>query len=136
IRVARLIEQRRKLASRYQENALLNPLLIATSSVDDRFLKGVRTNIENHLDDESFGVVELGDAMGMSRSQLHRKLKALTGFSPNELIRNIRLEHGKALLEKGAGNASEVAFMVGFSSLSYFSKCFSDYFGYPPSKVD
>ena len=136
IRVARLIEQRRKLANRYQENALLNPLVITVSSVDDRFLKGVRETIRNHLDDESFGVPELGDAMGMSRSQLHRKLKALTGFSPNELIRNIRLEHGKALLEKGAGNASEVAFMVGFSSLSYFSKCFSDYFGYPPSKVE
>jgi AraC-like DNA-binding protein len=71
----------------------------------------------------------------MSRSQLHRKLKALTNQSPNQIIRGMRLLRAKELLEKKAGNASEVAFMVGFSSLAYFSTCYRDKFGVSPSEV-
>jgi AraC-like DNA-binding protein len=73
--------------------------------------------------------------VGMSRSQLHRKLSALTGFSPNEVIRNMRLERAKQLLEQKAGNASEIAYMTGFNSPAYFAKCFKDYFGLTPSEV-
>ena len=87
------------------------------------------------MDEESFSVVELSSMLGMSRSQLHRKLKALTDRSPNQIIRDMRLMRAKELLEKGAGNASEVAFMVGFNSLAYFSKCFSDAYGKSPSEV-
>jgi AraC-like DNA-binding protein len=87
------------------------------------------------LTKNTFSVVELGQAVGMSRSQLHRKLKALTDKGPNEIIRDMRLNRAKELLEKGAGNASEVAYMVGFNSLAYFSKCFSDQFGMAPSDM-
>jgi AraC-like DNA-binding protein len=108
---------------------------VEADSLDAQFLHRVRDAIEANLDDEGFGVVELGQQIGMSRSQLHRKLSALTGFSPNEVIRNMRLERARLLLEKKAGAASEIAFQCGFSSPSYFTKCFKEYFGILPSEV-
>lgn len=103
--------------------------------MDAVFLNRVREVVESCMDDESFSVVELGAQIGMSRSQLHRKLSALTGFSPNEVIRNMRLERARQLLEKKAATASEAAYVCGFSSPGYFSKCFKDYFGMLPSEV-
>lgn len=73
--------------------------------------------------------------IGMSRRQLHRKLSALTGFSPNQVIRNMRLERAWQLLKSKAGSVSEVAFRCGFSSHAYFSKYFKDYFGVTPVEV-
>jgi DNA-binding response OmpR family regulator len=135
VRVRNLIEQRRRLQERFGKHFSFQPDAVQVSSVDEQFLQRVKTVIEERLDDETFGVVELGAAVGMSRSQLHRKLKALTGQGPNEIIREMRLLRAKELLEKGAGNASEVAYMVGFSSPAYFSKCFGDRFGVTPSEV-
>ena len=98
-------------------------------------MQKTKSLIEAHLDDEQFSVTELADGLALSRSQLHRKLQALIGQGPNEVIREMRLLRAKELLEKGAGNASEVAFMVGFSSLAYFSKRFSERFGVSPGVV-
>ena len=103
--------------------------------MDAAFLQRVREAVDANLDDENFSVVELGSQVSMSRSQFHRKLKALTGYSPNEVIRNMRLERAKALLEKRAGTASEIAFLTGFSSPAYFAKCFKDHFGVTPSEA-
>jgi signal transduction histidine kinase/DNA-binding response OmpR family regulator len=135
IRVQQLIDQRRKLRERFASETLLKPREVAVTSTDESFLRRVLDTIEKYLDEETFSVVELGREVGMSRSQLHRKLKALTGQSPNQIIRNMRLQRARDLLEKGAGNASEVALMVGFSSLAYFSKCFKDAFGQTPSQL-
>ena len=68
----------------------------------------------------------------MSRSQVFRKIKALTGKSPSTYVRSIRLLKAKGMIENGEGNISEIAYSVGFSSPIYFSKCFKDEFGYPP----
>ncbi len=87
------------------------------------------------MDDESLSVESLAREVNMSRSQLHRKITALTDKTPTALLRSIRLQRARQLLEKKAGNTTEVAFMVGFSSLAYFSKCFKDEFGVPPSEV-
>lgn len=136
IRVANLIEQRRKLQEYYRQT--LSPFAatkIETENIDTSFLRRVKEAIEQNMEEETFGVVELGEQIGMSRSQLHRKLTALTGYSPNQIIRNMRLERAKQLLESHAGNASEVAFMCGFNSLAYFSKCFKDQYGISPSEV-
>jgi len=102
--------------------------------IDAEFLKNIKNIIESNLEDESFSVVELSKEVGMSRSNLFRKLKALTDQSPNQVIREMRLMRAKDLLEKGAGNSAEVAYMVGFNSATYFTKCFGDYFGKSPSK--
>ena len=134
IRVDNLIRQRKKLRERFRQEGGFFPEEVAVTSVDQAFLKRVIEAVEEGMEEETFSVVELGQEVGMSRSQLHRKLKALTGKSPNEIIRQMRLQRAKKLLEKNAGNASEVAFMVGFSSLAYFSKCFKDEFGASPSK--
>ena len=135
VRIRRLIEQREKLQAKYRQSALFSPQKVDLPSMDDAFLHKVRTAIEANLDDETFSVIELGQQVGMSRSQLHRKLKALTGHGPNEIIRHIRLERAQQLLRQKVGTVSEVAFMVGFNSLAYFSKCFSEHFGYMPSQA-
>jgi DNA-binding response OmpR family regulator len=137
VRVANLIEGRKRLHDHYRRSltSFAPSTPIEAESVDALFLKKVREAVEANLDDENFSVVELGNQVGMSRSQLHRKLSALTGYSPNEVIRNMRLERAKQLLEKKAGNASEIAYMTGFNSPAYFAKCFKDYFGVTPSEV-
>ncbi|HMQ47511.1 MAG TPA: tetratricopeptide repeat protein [Saprospiraceae bacterium] len=136
IRVANLIEQRRKLQEYYRQT--LSPFATAkieVENMDTTFLRRVKDAIEQNMEEETFGVVELSEQINMSRSQLHRKLTALTGHSPNQIIRNMRLERAKQLLESNAGNASEVAFLCGFNSLAYFSKCFKDQYGISPSEV-
>jgi len=77
----------------------------------------------------------LANKVAMSRSQLHRKLTALLGQSPSDLIRQTRLHRAKSLLEQKAGTPSEIAFQVGFNSHTYFSKCFKEVFGVSPSEV-
>ncbi len=135
VRIRQLIEQREKLQAKYRQSALFAPQKVDIPSMDDAFLHKVREAIEANLDDETFSVIELSQQVSMSRSQLHRKLKALTGYGPNEIIRHIRLERARQLLEQKVGTVSEVAFRVGFNSLAYFSKCFSEHFGYMPSQV-
>jgi AraC-like DNA-binding protein len=102
--------------------------------MEDRFVKKVMTVIEQYMDDTSFSVDVLAREMAMSNTQLYRKLKSLTGFTPNELIRNTRLERAASLLKQRAGNVADVAYQVGFNNLSYFSKCFKEKFGVGPSE--
>lgn len=136
VRVANLIEQRRRLQAHYRQAlSPFAPAAVEVPGMDAVFLSRVREVVEANLEDENFSVVELGAQIGMSRSQLHRKLSALTGFSPNEVIRNMRLERAKQLLEKKAATVSEAAYGCGFSSPGYFSKCFKDYFGVLPGEV-
>lgn len=101
--------------------------------MDTRFLQNVRSVIEMNMDDETFGVTELSDKIGLSRSQLHRKLSSLTGLSPNEVIRNMRLQKAKILIEQKTGTIAEIAYRCGFNSPAYFSKCFRDYYGITPA---
>ena len=71
----------------------------------------------------------------MSRTHLHKKLKALVGKSPSQYVRTVRLFRAKQMIQEERGNISEIAYSVGFSSPQYFSKCFKEEFGYPPSDV-
>lgn len=135
-RIQNLINQREKLRELYSKKIIsITPDKAEVSSQENIFLEKIRAAIDENLDNEMFGVVDLANAVNMSRSQLHRKLKALTGEAPNELIRNFRLERALDLLRKNVGNITEVAFMIGFSSPAYFSKCFSDRYGFSPTDV-
>jgi signal transduction histidine kinase/ligand-binding sensor domain-containing protein/DNA-binding response OmpR family regulator len=107
----------------------------ALPSADQKFLSRLNELILQHLDDEEFGVDQLGQEIGLSRTQLHRKLKALTGQSPGDCIRQTRLLRALALLQARVGTVAEVAYQVGFSSPNHFSTAFSKQFGYPPSAV-
>ncbi|RKY92537.1 MAG: transcriptional regulator, partial [Ignavibacteriae bacterium] len=91
--------------------------------------------IEQHISDDGFSIEELGRETIMSRSQIHRKLKALTGKSPSQYIRSIRLAKAKKYIEEQQGNISEIAYSVGFGSPAYFTRCFKAEYGYPPSDL-
>jgi len=89
--------------------------------------------IDKNLSDEKFTVEIFASAMNLSASMLYRRIKTITGLSPNELIRNYRLKCAAQLLVSKAYNVSEVAFRVGFSDIRYFSTCFKKEYGMPPS---
>jgi TolB-like protein/AraC-like DNA-binding protein len=107
----------------------------STLSRDQVWLKRVTDAIMDHLGDENFGVAELSEAMATSRFQLHRKLKMLKGQSVSQFIRSLRLEEARKMLCADVATVSEIAYRVGFSSPSYFNKCFHDRYGYPPGEA-
>lgn len=106
-----------------------------TSPIDKKFITKVLDYINNNLSDESLNVEQLADELFLSRSQLYRKIKALTGYTANEFLRKIRLEKAKEMIENGHESISEVGFKVGFSSPSYFTKCFKSHFGILPTEI-
>ena len=104
-------------------------------SMSDEFYLKLAKAVEENLENESFGVEELAQEVGYSRSHIHRKLQALTGQSVSQFIREIRLTRAHELLQDKVGTASEIAHKVGFSSPSYFNKCYHEFFGYPPGET-
>ncbi|MDX1586433.1 MAG: helix-turn-helix domain-containing protein, partial [Balneolaceae bacterium] len=104
-------------------------------SMDEAFLGKLREIVEKNLRDDQFGVRELAKEAGISRSQIHRKLKDLTGKSTSQFIREIRLEHSLEMLQRNEATVSEIAYRVGFSSPTYFSTCFHNFFGFPPGEA-
>ncbi|MGN0236072.1 MAG: substrate-binding domain-containing protein [Paludibacteraceae bacterium] len=104
----------------------------AEQSVDERFVEQLQKTIERHLDDSEFSVEALSEEMSMSRAQLFRKTKSLMGVSPVELIRHIRLRKAKQMLLNTDLTIQQIAYSVGFTSPSYFSKCYREFFGATP----
>ncbi len=133
LRIRKLLEQRQKLREIFRQQIMLHPEEVEVSSADAAFIKKLCKIMETRLSESTLDVETLSHELGMSRVHLHRKLKQLCGQSPSEFIRNFRLERAAALLEKESGNISEVAFAVGFSSLTHFSKCFRNKYGMSPS---
>ena len=108
----------------------------AEQSVDERFVEQLQNTIERHLNDSEFSVESLSEEMNMSRAQLFRKTKTLMGVSPVELIRHIRLRKAKQMLLNTDMTIQQVAYSVGFTSPSYFSKCYREFFGTTPATRD
>ncbi|MFQ5628653.1 MAG: helix-turn-helix domain-containing protein, partial [bacterium] len=133
VRVKNLIEQRQKLRERFGREIKLQPKDIAITSADERFLQRIIDSINEHLSDEEFSVEQFGREVGLSRGQLHRKLKGLTDQAPVEFIRTIRLKRAAQLLEQQYGTVAEIAYEVGFGDPSYFTRCFRQQFGIAPS---
>jgi len=131
-RVANLIESRRKLRERFSKEVTLEPKDITITSMDEKFLTRAIEVVETHISEEDFDMSEFRREMNMSRSTLFRKLYALTNQSPTEFIRMVRLKRAASLLKQSFGNVSEVAFEVGFSNPSYFSKCFRKLYNVSP----
>ena len=131
LKISNAITSRKKLKDQYYQKLMLKnegP----TTSLDEQFMIKVQNEIQENLSNEFYSVEDLSQQMNYSRSQLYRKLKALTGHGPIELIRMQRLNHAKNLLEKKAVNVSEAAYAVGYSNISYFSKSFKKEFGSLP----
>jgi len=104
-------------------------------TTDSDFISQLTKIVEENISSEQFGVSELAREVGMSRSNLLRKVKKITNLSVSQFIREVRLKCAKELLEESSYTVSEVSYKVGFNSPSYFIKCFGDYFGYPPGEV-
>ncbi|MEP7377465.1 MAG: ATP-binding protein [Chitinophagaceae bacterium] len=134
-RIENLVNQRKLLRKKFAGTIQLKPTEVSVKSLDEIFLIKTMKAVEENIGEEDFGVEELAKEVTMSRSQLHRKLSALIGKSPSDLIRQTRLFRAKELLQKKSSTPSEVAFKVGFSSHTYFSKCFKEEFGVSPSEV-
>ena len=100
--------------------------------MDTSFINKVKLTILEHIEDEKFGVADLASEVGFSKSQIGRKIRAATGKSANQFIREFRLQEAAKLIRKNEYTASEIAYRVGFGSPSYFNKCFHDYFGLTP----
>ncbi|MCB0565295.1 MAG: response regulator [Phaeodactylibacter sp.] len=140
VRLGKLIELRRRLQQRYGGSAFGKDIppsgQEATSFIlEDAFLRKVKAVIEENLSDATFGVQELSRELGLSRSQLFRKIKALTGKSILLYIRSVRLHKAREMLKSTRLNISEVGYMVGFTNPAYFSTAFLNEFGESPSAV-
>ncbi|MCB0854717.1 MAG: DNA-binding response regulator, partial [Bacteroidetes bacterium] len=136
IKVRNLIEQRRKLSQKLGRDIVrLSPEEIEVESADKQFLSRVITVIETYMADENFTIEDLSQEVGLSRSQLHRKLKGLVDQSPSVFLRTIRLKRAKQLLEEKVGTSAEISFLVGFNSPAYFTRCFREQFGVTPGEI-
>lgn len=132
-KINKLVLLRKKLQERYSQEVILKPADIAINSVDEQFLNKVQQVLDSSVVESYFNTEEFSKAVGMSRMQLHRKLKALTGLSASEFIRSQRLKLAADLLQKSDINVSQVGYSVGFNDHSYFSKCFKEAYGKTPS---
>ena len=104
-------------------------------SKDEIFLNKIRDYVIRNISSEEFSLEALIHEIGYSRSQVHKKLKKITGKSLSVFVREIRLEEALKLLRAKAGTASEIAYRTGFSSPAYFNQCFNDYYGITPGEV-
>ena len=120
----------------YNKDSVLAIGNIDGNSVDKIFLDKARLLLEDNLSIPNFGVKDLAEKLSMSRKQLHRKLRALIDITPSKYIRTIRLYKARNLLLQKAGNVTEIAYKVGFSSSSYFTKCYKEEFEKVPSDLD
>ena len=132
-RVKNLIEQRRKLREKFIRMIEIKPGEVAASSMDEQFLQRLLTVFEKHLSESGYSTENFAREVGMSRSQLNRKLRALTDLSTHGFILNLRLKRAVQLLKKAAGSVSEIAYTVGFNNPANFAKAFRRQYDQSPS---
>lgn len=134
-RVGNLIKLRSLLKARYKEISAISIDEIEAKPMDQEFLEKVFSSIKHNLESPQFGVSVLADEVGLSVSQLNRKLNALINQSAGKLIRSTKLDYAAQLLKNKAGTISEIAFRVGFSDAPSFTHSFKEKFGYAPSEL-
>lgn len=131
VRLRNLMDNHKRLKQFFGDKTTLSKEPV--SDVDKGFVDRFRELIEENLADSELSVEDLGGKMGLSRVQLYRKIKALTNYSPNELVRIARLKKAASLLASSEKTISEITYEVGFTSPSYFTKCYKEYFGESPT---
>lgn len=133
-RVRTLILSRNQLKEKYRREISLTPTMDVPVSPDEKLLKKLLQYVEERISDNELSIEDICAEVGVSRTHLYRKVKALTGLSMAEVIKEIRLKRAKQLLKDKKFNINEVSFMVGFSDTDYFRKCFKAEFGITPSE--
>lgn len=136
VRIKNLIALRKTLREKFSKDILLDPQEVAATPMDQQFLEKAIGVIQKSIMDPQFGVEKLSDELGLSRSQVHRKITSLVNQTPTHFIRSVRLKKAYTLLKKKSGTVSQIAFDVGFNNLSYFSRCFKEQFGILPSELE
>jgi DNA-binding response OmpR family regulator/two-component sensor histidine kinase len=131
-RLNSLTDMRQRIIKRFSLGILPEINEINISSLDNNLLKKIKDEVEKNISDYDLNVTRLSEKLQLSSSMLYRKLTNLTGMSPVEFIRNIRVEHSAQLLRNSDSNVSEAAYNSGFNDLSYFTKCFKNHFGITP----
>lgn len=135
LRIHNLLTNRQKWIERFQQNGLLLPEKQQVLSMEEKFLQSVETIVQEKMSNEDFGVEQLGRALRLDRTQLFRKLKAITGDNPSHFIRIVRLKAAYQMLQNKQATVAEIAFEVGFSNPSYFSRSFKTHYGKTPGEV-
>ena len=133
-RIASLIKQRAYLKDLFSNELKLEPKAISVASSESVFIQRLINLIEKHIDNPDLDVELLASEIGLSRSQLHRKITSLTNQSTTGFIKVIRVKRAAQLLAQKAGNVSEIMYMVGFNNLSYFAKSFKEVYQITPSE--
>lgn len=134
IRVRKLVENRERVKEYFQKNLTFGERKENVAEIDKSFISKFRNLIELKLIDSDLNVDEIGKNLGLSRVQLYRKIKSLTNYAPNELVRIIRLKSAEQMIINSEKTVSEIAYDTGFSSPSYFTKCFKEYFNESPTE--
>ena len=133
-KIKNLFRTRYRAIEHYSKSLDIDPGKVALNNLDEELLKKAVAIMEKNMDNVSFSTDDFAREMCMSRSNLHLKMKALTGESTNDFIRKMRFNHACKLLKEGRLSIAEISTMVGFNTPSYFSTCFKKYFGCLPSE--
>ena len=133
-RINNFIIHKKSKQEEFRTNVEVDIDSLETSSIDKDFLDKVVSVLKSNMAEGDFDVVQLADALAVSKSSLYRKMKIATGLSPIEFIRNIRLKHGSQLLKNKSMSIAEVAYECGFSNPKYFATCFKEDFGVTPKE--
>ena len=131
-----LIQNREKLRLLFQNSTILEPSKVTVTSIDEKLLLKLKQSIEDNIQDQNLTLEMLATEVGVSRAQMFRKVKALTGLTPNNFIKSIRLKFAVQLLEEEKFQISEIAFLSGFREASYFSRCFKEIYGCTPREYN
>ncbi|MCF0072907.1 ATP-binding protein [Dyadobacter sp. CY261] len=134
VRIANLIRQREQLQRQFQQHVEIRPSEVAIRSLDEQFVNNAVKAVEANLANPEFTVEELSDAMSMSRVYLYKKILSLTGKTPIEFIRIIRMRRGASLLEKSQLTVAEIAYQIGFNNPKYFAKLFKEEYQMLPTE--
>ena len=133
--IANLIKSRQMLSEAFSKNPLVLANTVATSSVDTDFIVRLQEIIQANLSDPEFKINDIAEMVHMSRASFYRKIKGVLNMTPNDYLRLERLKTAARLLRDKRYHINEVCYMVGFSSTSYFAKCFQKQFGVLPKAI-
>ena len=136
IRIDNLVDNFRRIKGKYsgQQDQVDKVEELKVEGNDDILMKRVMKSVNAHISDPEFNVERLSADVGLSRAQLHRKMKEITGITSSEFIRNIRLEQAAKLIKEGKINITQVAYTVGYNNQTHFSTVFKKHFGMSPSE--
>lgn len=133
LKARNLLFQRETLRRKYLKDSITEPEAITLTSIDEKVLKSVIDYIHGHMDDANLNVENISDHLGMSRVHFYRKIKTITGVSPQEFIKSIKLKYAAKLISQNKARISEIAYMCGYKDPAYFSKTFKEFYGESPS---